>query len=231
MNNLNFKDIIAKIKALPTKTKNIILLILGIVIFIAAYMLGFQKIQEKTAAVQEEVNTQAAYVNELKNYYNNIQTYEKGIEEAKDDIEANVVKFPAGINTEDMLMYVKILNETIGGNFQNISFEDSSFLGEFSCVINEKSVTVQPMHTGASFQTYMTYAQVKETLKYIYEQTPELTILNSVSLNYNAENAFLDCKFDISKFYITYDGSEYVPVPVPDVELGVADPFGTASGN
>ena len=73
MKNMTFKDLIAKFKALPVKTRNLIFVILGIAIFLCSYMLGYQKLQEKTAALNEEIGTQSAYVTELKGYYDNIQ--------------------------------------------------------------------------------------------------------------------------------------------------------------
>ena len=48
MKNMTFKDLIAKFKALPVKTRNLIFVILGIAIFLCSYMLGYQKLQEKT---------------------------------------------------------------------------------------------------------------------------------------------------------------------------------------
>jgi hypothetical protein len=229
MNQLNFKDIVAKIKGLPTKTKNILLLVIGIAIFLGAYTLGFQKIQEKTAAVQTECGKQSAYVNELKNYYNNIGTYEKGIEESQTTIDGILVTLPRGIKTEDFLMYIKTMNEDLGTRLKSTHFNADSFLGEFPCVVDGKSVTIQSYRSGATFTSDMTYAQFKESLKYLYEQTKQITFLEKVGLTYDSENALLQTNYEISKYYITYEGGEYVFVPVPDTSLGVGDPFGTAS--
>jgi len=229
MNNLNFKDLVAKVKGLPTRTKNIILLIIGIFIFILTYTMGFQKIQEKTAAVQAEVDSQASYVSILKDYHNNLQTYENGIAADKDSINLNLSHLPRGIKTEDFLMYIKTMNEKLGCSLESVSFEDDSYIGEFACVVDDKNVTAQSMHSGAKFTNYLTYAQVKNLLKYVYEETPELTFVDSVSLTYDSEIALLQGDIALSKFYITYEESQYVPVPVPDVSLGVGDPFGTVS--
>ncbi len=229
MNNLNFKDLVAKVRGLPTRTKNIILLIIGIFIFILSYTMGFQKIQEKTAAVQAEVDSQASYVTILKDYFNNIQSYQNGIAADKEAINLNLSHLPKGIKTEDFLMYIKNMNENLGCSLESVRFEDDSFIGEFSCVVDEKNVTAQSMHSGAQFTNYLTYAQAKNLLKYVYEETPEITFVDSVSLTYDAEIALLQGEFALSKFYITYEDAQYVPVPVPDVSLGVGDPFGTVS--
>ncbi len=229
MNNMNFKDIIAKVKGLPTKTKNILFLVVGIVILLAAYMFGFQKIQEKTLAVQEEAGKQSVYVNELKGYHSNIQTYEKGIEDSKNTIDGILVTLPRGMNSEDFLMYIKIMNEDLGTNLSSVHIDADSFIGEFPCIAEDKSVTIQSFRSGASFSANMTYAQFKDSLKYIYEKTNQITFVESVGLTYDSESAKLQTSFKISKYYITYDGSEYVFVPVPDVSLGNSDPFGTAS--
>lgn len=229
MNGLNFKDLIGKYKALPNKTKNLIFVVLGIAIFLAAYMLGFQKLQEATAEVQTEVDKQADYVAVLKDYHTNIDTYKKGIEDSKNSVNANLDRLPRGIKSEDLLMYVKIMNEDLGTNLNSVHIDQDSFIGEFPCVVEGKSVSVQAMRSGASFSSDANYGQVKDSLKYIYEQTKQITFLEGLALTYDSENALLTADYEISKYYITYDGSEYVPVPVPDVQLGVGDPFGTGS--
>ncbi len=229
MNDLNFKDLVAKAKALPTKTKNIIYLVFGIFIFILVYMFGFQTLQSTNLDLQSKIDTQSKYVNELKGYYNNIQTYETGIANDKKDIDEALSTLPAGINSEDFLMYIKLMCENEGLNLVSVSFSDDSFVGEFPCVVDEKSVTLTGVHAGADFSANgCTYAELKNVLNYIYERTREVTFIDSIGIQYN-ENANLDVTFRLSKYYATYDGSEYIPVPVPFVDQGTSNPFGAAS--
>ena len=230
MNNLNFKDLVAKVKGLPTRTKNIIFLIIGIFVFIISYTMGFQKIQEKTAAVQAEVETQSSYVKELKDYQANLPVYEKGIQESKDFINENLSHLPAGISTEEMLMYIKEANEAVNANLANVSIKDPVSIGEFSCVAGDKGVQMTGMQVDASFSTEMRYKEFKDLLDYIYA-TNEITILDDVSLSFNPESATLATDCDISKFYVTYDGSEYIPAQLPDVKTGNENPFGTGSNS
>ena len=231
MNNLNFKDIVAKVKGLPTKTKNIIFLLIGIFIFLAAYMLGFQKIQEKTAVVQEEAGKQSAYVAELKNYFNNIQTYEKGIQESKDYINDTLSHLPRGISTEEVLMYVKKANEAVNADFKSISLKDPSPVRDFACVVEDKSVQMSGYQVDTNFSTEMTYPQFKDFLDYIYEGTEDITFIDTVSLVYNPESATLSTTCNISQYYVTYEGAEYVPESVPGVNIGTSNPFGTGGNS
>ena len=228
MDKLSFKQLFGRYKALPQRTKNIVFLILGLAIFILAYYFGYQPMVEKTAEIQTQVDAQAAYVSELKGYYDNMNFYEKNIEESKDTINADLMRLPRDIKDEDFLMYIKVMNEELGGYLQSVNFDEVSFISEFSCVADDKTVTAESMRAGASFTSYMTYAQLKDMLDYIYEKTTQITFVDSVSVTYYSENALLESNVDLSKYYITYDGAEYVPVPVPDVELRVSDPFHTS---
>lgn len=226
MKDLNFKDLAAKYKALPAKTKNLIMVILGIAIFLGAYMLGFTKLQESTTALQEEIGTQSAKVAELKGYYDSLDVYKKGIDEDKQAINKNLSKLPFGIKSEDYLMYVKTMNEDIGAKLSNISFEADNFIGEFGCQINDQNVTASAMSSSVSFSSRMNYKQFKEMLQYIYDDTRKVTFIDTVSITFDSTEVILDTTFGITKYYIEYEGCDYVPVPVPNVATGTSDPFG-----
>ena len=232
MKDLKFKDLIAKYKALPVKTKNLIFVVLGIAIFIGSYMLGYQKLNESTAAINEEITTQSQRVAELKGYYDNITTYETGIAESKATISDCLSRLPLGIEEEDFLMYVKTMNEDLGVEFLNLSFGGDTTIGEFGCTVEDekgamKQVNATAMSTSVSYSCNMTYDQFKEFFDYLYEDTKQVTFIDSISLAYDAESASLSSSIAISKFYLTYEGANYVPVEVPDVSLGVSDPFDT----
>lgn len=229
MKDMTFKDLVAKFKALPVKTKNLIFVILGIAIFLGAYMLGFQKLQEKTASVNEEIGKQSVYVAELKGYYDNIQTYEKGIADSKQIINNHLSRLPFGINNEDFLMYVKTMNEDLKTELTSITFDADSFISEFGCTVNEKNVNVNAMRAKVNFTSNMNYAQFKQMLQYIYNETNEITFIDDVSLTFDAETALLNTTTSLSKFYVTYEGAEYQPVPVPNVDTGNNDPFNTGA--
>ena len=229
MKNMNFKDLIAKFKALPVKTRNLIFVILGIAIFLCSYMLGYQKLQEKTAALNEEIGTQSAYVTELKGYYDNIQIYEKGIADSKQAINENISHLPFDIKSEDFLLYVKTMNEDLNADFKSITFEPDTLIGEFGCTINDKNVKCTAMRSGVKFTSSMNYTQFKDMLQYIYNETNQVTFVDTVSLNYDSENARLETNVELSKFYITYEGAEYTTVPVADVPQGSQDPFNTGA--
>lgn len=229
MKDLNFKDLIAKWKNLPAKTKNLVMVMVGIGVFIIAYMLGFQKLQAATTEVKTEIETQSTYVSELKGYYDNVNVYKSGIETSKADINANLQKLPIGIYTEDFLMYVKTMNEKLGADFQNITFGADNFIDEFGCTVNGVNITAQAMGSNVQFASRMTYAQFKDMLTYIYNDTKEVTFIDQVSLTYDSAELLLDTNVSLNKYYIEYEGAEHTAVPVPNVPTGIADPFGTGS--
>ncbi len=231
MNQLNFKDIVAKVKGLPTKTKNIILLVIGLAIFLLAYTMGFQKIQEKTSAVQTEVDKQSAYVHELKDYYNNLQTYEKGIQESRDSVNTNLSHLPRGIETEDFVEYIKTAMEKMNGDLKSVSVGTPSLVVQFPSVADDKSVQMDGQQVSASFNADMRYPDFKNFLDYVYEDTSEMTYIGDVSVVFNPESAMLSTLCEISKLYVTYDGSVYVPADIPDVPKGTSNPFGTGSNS
>jgi hypothetical protein len=74
----------------------------------------------------------------------------------------------------------------------------------------------------------MNYSQLKSVIDYLYAG-PTQSSLNSVSVSFNSETGGLTGSLDINRYYITYDGANYVPEPLPDTALGTQDPFNTAN--
>ena len=75
----------------------------------------------------------------------------------------------------------------------------------------------------------LTYPQAKNIINYFYE-TEKQTTLENATLTYNAETGKLAGSFQFSKYFINWDGAEYIPERVPVVDIGLKDLFGTSSG-
>ena len=50
-------------------------------------------------------------------------------------------------------------------------------------------------------------------------------------MTYNAESGQLTGTFQLAKYFVNWDGAEYVPERVPTVDIGLRDLFGTSSAS
>ena len=227
-------------KKLTWREYNLIFTVLGIAIVLASYFLVYSKYTEKNAALESEIGTRSSYLTELNDCYNNLATYEDGIATAKKNISDNLAKLPvsgtdtngkkqAGINDEDFLLYLMEANKAVGADLQTVDFQSSSLIAQFDCYVGDEVKNVSGYRTGTTSSGVLSYNQLKEYLRYIYEKTNNTTFVDSISISYEAQTAKLNSTVSLSKYFVDYADSDYSAPDVPNVPIGTADPFGTAN--
>ena len=214
-------------KRLSKRDINMLLVAVAGVILLAAYFFVFTGYQEKNKAISDEITARTSILTELQGYYENLSTYEKGSQESKASTEKNLRRLPRGIATEDFLVYIMDSTREVNAKLRSVSFETGNEIAKFNCMVDNKMQAVIGYRTGASFNARMNYSQLKNYLTYIYEETDKVTFVDSFSVTFDAGESKLETNFKLSKYYITFDGAQYEPVPVPAVKIGIADPFRT----
>jgi hypothetical protein len=214
-------------KKLSLRDVNMILVVVGLVILVATYFLVYQNYSAKNAELDSQLTEREAHLKELQGYYENLKTYEKGTADGKVNIASNLSKLPRGIKSEDFLVYIMDSTAEVNADVNSVNFLNESEIATFSTVVDGNKKECKGFQTRASFTGQMNYEQLKNYLDYVYNQSDKVTFVDSFVVTYNGGNAKLDTSFSLSKYYITFDGSEYTPVPVPDVSIGVDNPFHT----
>ncbi len=215
-----------KMKTLLKSNLNLVLAFAGILILVIAYLTGYQNLSTLNTDMESKLKERTAYLEELKGYYENLSEYRASVVTSKDDIAKNLSRLPCGIENEDFLLYLMEVNKATGANLSNISFSDNSAIAEFNTMINGKNTKVTGFRTATTSSSRMKYDQLKAFLTYIYDESKPITFIDSVSATYSADDGALSTVFNISKYFIKYDGSEYNPVKAPDVAIGKTDLFG-----
>ena len=204
----------------------------GLLVFLALYMLVFNHFQAKSDAVAQNIATLTPQLQELENEYANLATYQNGITEYRDTVAKKLEAFPADIKEEDVMSYLITMEAQNGIKLDEITFSGTTPLDEFQGIVQKDGkdvpVTMDVFSMEAVASGQMNYSQLKSVIDYLYAG-PTQSSLNSVSVSFNSETGGLTGSFDINRYYITYDGANYVPEPLPDTALGTQDPFNTAN--
>ena len=223
---LDFSALKGKGKQLSKRDINFVLAAAAFLILIAAYMLGYQSLKESTESKQAKLEEETAYLTQLQEYQANLSKYESEIKGASEEIALSIKRLPVGFKNEDFLLCMMKADEEIGSNMSSISYNGVDHISDFATYVGADGYkNVQGYRTTASASLTMTYEQFKNYLDYIYDPDHDYTFLDSVSLSYNSENEMLSTVFNISKFYIEYEGGVYQGEPGYDVRLGTENPF------
>lgn len=206
---------------------NMLLILLGVVIFIAAYYGIYSNYQDKASAIDSEVASMSTRLSELRGYYDNLDIYEAGIEESKTVINEELSKYPEDVRTEDLIMYAIKLEDVVGLTVDSLSFTGASALTAFNGIDETgTNVAYAAVQSGMTLNGSFSYGELKDCLDYIYD-TRYVTGVDTISVSYNAETAELSGSISLTKYFITDGTYEYIPTSVPSMAIGQPNLFGS----
>ena len=217
---------------LSKKDAQLLIILGGLLVFLALYMLVFNHFQTKSDEVAQNIATLEPQLQELESEYANLATYQNGIEQYRTGITDKLKAYPADIKEEDIMSYLITMESRTGIALTSITFNEAALLNEFPGVVPDGdknvSTTMDAYRVGAVVTGQMNYSQMKRAIDYLYS-SPTQTSLNSIAVSYNAETGGLTGSLDISRYYVAYPGAVYAPEPLKDTPLGTTDPFHTVN--
>ncbi|MDD3347406.1 hypothetical protein [Oscillibacter sp.] len=207
-----------------------LLVLAGLVVFLALYFGIFLPFQEKTETVNAAISQLEPQLAELEDYNRDLATYEQGVKDYRRTIKNELAFYPADVKDEDFLVYLLDMEKKIGFTMESVTFDAPGMLLQFPCVVEQDGADeiadLTAYRIGAVMTGQLSYPQLKQCIRYLYE-SPTRTALDTVSVSYNAETGLLSGSFNISKYYLTWDSAKYMPAALPGSGKGVSDLFGT----
>lgn len=212
----------------------LLLILLGIVILLVAYLAVYNPYISKTDAVRAEADALRPQLSELQGYYANLDAYNAGIDECADTMSTQLERYPTDVRSEDLLMYAVQLQQSTGIAVQGISFTGPEVLSQFSEISKADDGTyttrdAAAMRSGATLTMSLSYQSLKDLLDTLSGEAHR-TALDNVGVTYDSETGALTGDATFYRYFITGDGDEYVRTTVPSVPLGTEDLFGTVPG-
>ena len=210
----------------------LLLILAGLLVFLLLYMLVFNPLQTKISDVKEENAKLSEQVADLEAKYLRMAEYEEGIKNSRAYVKETLKSFPGDVKEEDILSYLLTMESRQGIRMQSVTFNDPVLVQQFDLMdqVDGQDVAVPAGAYRAStvMTGTMNYPQAKNVINYFYNSDKQTT-LETATLTYNAESGKLTGTFELAKYFISFDGADYVPERVPVVDIGLKDLFGTTS--
>lgn len=208
----------------------LLLILAGLLVFLLLYMLVYKPSQTRIDEVESQNSELAAQVADLEAKYMRMAEYETGIEASRENVGDILEYFPGDVKEEDILSYLLTMEARQEIRIESVTFNPPELVQEFSAMMEKDGKDVPVQTSAYRVSTVMTgslnYPQAKSVIDYLYA-TAKQTTLENVTLTYNAESGQLTGTFQLAKYYVNWDGAEYVPERVPTVDIGLGDLFGT----
>lgn len=221
------------ISVLNNKKLFLYVLLVGLLGFLAFYMLVYQKLEEKTNMLIAQNGSLRAHVQELKEVYDKIDAYKMSIDIMDGSIKEILSQYPADVKEDDALVVAVDMLNNAYLVFDNININSKEVVGEVSGEVVSK----------AGIEEYSEPITVqKRTVDYINSTDYiNLKTLVDVILNYggkkkiayitytkeeNGEEKHLTGTIEVVDFVAEGTGAEYVSPMTKEYEAGLYDLFG-----
>lgn len=219
---------------ISTRDKKLLLILLGVLVFLAAYLLVYNRFTEKADATREEIAALSPRLMVLRSHEANVNAYQNEIDQISGAVEAALAEFPSDVRTEDLILYGSGLESAVGMTVSAMAFSPAEVISRFNVprAGEDGGVELIPyaaLRTGLTVEGELNYTEFKRLVNYIYS-TVQRTSLESVSLNYNAESGELSAAAQLAKYFVCGEEYVYEATRVPSFQAGVSDPFGLIAG-
>lgn len=210
----------------------ILIVLAGVLILLLCYLLVYKNFTDKKEAADAEIAQLQPELDQLRQYEAHKQEYLEGAETAKANISAVLPTLPSEVLTEDEVVFSKNFENDLGVNVTEESFSDPVVVEQFKSVTEDTiddpdaQVDMTVYKKPLTLTMQMDYDQFKDGMDYIRDQET-LKGFDTITADYDAENRDLSVTMSVNSYYATYDGAPETDHEVPEVDTGVANPFGT----
>lgn len=213
----------------------LLLFVLGIMAMVCAHMLVYQPKNEDmelrlVPAIAEQETERAR----LKQVEAELPVMMERIEANKIIIENELQKYPEDVLTESYMMYAEDLRNQLDVTISGVNISVPSLLSQIDIKrsVNEvdTDAPIASYLTTLSFSWEFSYAQLKSFIEYVHADR-ERTVVNNLSIAYNAATGQLTGNSVINKYFIVTPNYRFEDVApdIPLVETGLDNPFGTVT--
>jgi len=204
------------------REKKLLFIVMAILILVASYFLGFVKLNEKAAVIEESNEKDAATVAQLQSMFDRQEETKKETENYKKTIANIIEKYPVDVPQEKTIYLLKGMQDIVLLDMDNINFKMNNLMLPFS---GENSP--RGCYDDMTIHYNATYGQFKDLIQYVLDFADRTTIPR-ITANFDESTGYLEGNMTYRMYYLTNTEKEYVDVPPTGIELGLPNLFHTA---
>lgn len=208
------------------KSVKYVLIIIGLLIFLATYFLVFIDFSDKTDALNTEITALNQKLDQVNGYFAEIATYKSSIEEDKLAVNSTLSKYNSVDTPEDFIMFAIDLEDKKELDVNALSFTKPTPIYTIMAVkdTDDYTVPLEPtLLTGykvsSTMSSSMNYDQMKAALDFIYSQKT-VTVLDSLSINFDSATGLILGNMIIDKYFVTGRDIQAHQAVVPYTDIG-----------
>lgn len=239
---------------LTKREKNLLLILLGILFVACSYYFGYETLKMEAENLKRQNLALESQIEALETIEANKEQYITDTENMHQDMEAVIEKFPADMISEDVILYVKGLEQKTGSFVNSISIpgkeyieieaaqernvlnaiEDVTGVVAANSFVNDGSIPNTEEMFLSKVESEVSYSVTYDGLKDIIQDVVESDArksLDNVSLVFNENTGNLAGSMTINYFVLSGTNKEYKQPKAAGLSYGIDCIFGDLSGN
>ena len=216
--------------SISKRDQSLILILVGILIFVAAYVGIYRRYEDKATELENEITAMEPQLQELKSYFENLSTYQTGIQDDSTKISNYMARYPSDVREEDQVMYAVNLEKMVGLTVNSVVFNDPEIVSQFPEVSESGNgsytmINYSLQKASMTLDCSMTYQQLKKLMDEV-NLTSSCTRVSDVSVSYDSATGLLTGTVTVDKYSITGQEDNYTESPIPSMSMGTNNIFG-----
>ncbi len=199
----------------------------GILVFVALYYFVYTPMIEDTEDLSREYNLKKAELSLLQDYYEDLDENNANAILAQENIQTIVDSYPRYVEDEDFLLYLIEWQDKNDLNFISYGFGDGEIFAEIPVylerdvdgVVGPVLTNLQGGKVSMNLSGSFSYTQLKNAINTV-SFDEDRTVIDNISISYAGTGDLLNSTITLSKFYLNWEGAEYIPPELPDVSIG-----------
>ena len=236
------------------REKNLLLILLGLLFVACSYYFGYETLKAEAEVIKKQNFALESQIETLEAVEATKEQYVSDTEEMQQDMEGIIEKFPADMISEDVILYVKSLEQKTGSYVNSITIpgkeyveieavhernilnaiEDVTGVVAANSFVNDGSIPntdemfLSKVESDVAYS--VTYDGLKDIIKDIVEHEGRKS-LDNVSLVFNENTGNLAGSMTINYFTLSGTNKEYKQPSVTGLSHGIDCIFGDLSGS
>ncbi len=216
-----------------TKNSKLLIVLISVLIFILLYIYGYNDYSSRSEELEQSLSEQKAILSELLELESNVSKYEEHTAIFKENIKNQLDTHPQYIEDEEFILWtLDWLSQT---EVTTISLSDASTLEPIELYadvaneegeVNYQKTMVTPGMISMTTATVFSYDGLKQAINSANSDKNNTEIENIV-LSYDASTGNILTNVTISKYFLNYEGGIYNKEPMPTVDIGTDNIFGS----
>ena len=209
-----------KVSGITDNEKRLLFIVLAILLLIGSYFMGFKKLNDQAAIIENSNQQDQAEVSNLESMVARQDQTEKETEGFKKTIKSIIEKYPSKLPQEKVIYLLQSSEDVVGIDYSAIAFKMDNLVMEFS------GDDVNPVGYFAAMSVPFTadYSQFKTVLEY-FAELQDRTIEPVVNVSYDEETGNLKGTLGFRMYYLTNTGKDYEEIPETNIQSGLEDIF------